>query len=94
MITRIQKRIGIVTQAIIHIITLMGFIFVVNVVPSYAVYVMMHPHPDASTYSGGVLFMTVFITLIWFVDRVSKITHTYKQLLIETKKKNHSDVSE
>lgn len=94
MITRIQKRIGIVTQAIIHIITLMGFIFVVNVVPSYAIYSMMSPRPEASTYSGGLLLVTTFITLLWFVDRLSTVTKTYKELLIKTKKKNQSDLSD
>jgi len=88
MITRIQKRISILTQALLHIIALIGFVFAINVIPSYAVFAIMDPHPEASAYSGGLLLVTSFITLLWFVDRLSTVTKTYKELLIKTKKED------
>lgn len=94
MITRIQERLSILTQALLHIISLIGFAFVINIVPSYAVFAIMSPRPDASNYSGGLLFVTTFITLLWFVDRLSTVTKTYKELLIKTKKKNQSNLSD
>lgn len=92
MITRIQKRLSILTQALLHIITLIVFVFAINIIPSYAVFAIMDPRPDASTYSGGLLLVTSFITLLWFVDRLSTVTKTYKELLIQAKKKNQSNL--
>lgn len=91
MTTHIKSQVTILTKAIFHILSLIGLTITVNILPSYLVYTLMYPHPNASTYSGGLLLATTFITFIWLVDTLSRVTKTYNTLLDKTQKKNQSN---
>lgn len=86
----IRTRVRIVTKAAFHMISLVIFTLSATLLPSYLVYRLVYPHESASTYSGGVLFISIFITLIWLVDKLSKLTKNYKQLLLKAKQTNQS----
>jgi len=87
MTTSITSRIQILIKAVLHIISLIVIFIIGNVLPSYLAYRIIYPHHSASNFSGGLLLATTFITLIWLVDKLSRVTSEYKTLL---NKKNQS----
>lgn len=91
MTISLKFRIQNLVKTVLHVITLIGLVIVGNILPSYLVYRIIYPHHNASNVSGGLLLATSFVSFLWLVGKLSRVTKQYKTLLDKTKKNQSND---